>query len=226
MVKKHLHLQHHRHSGSVLHHRHTSYRSILFVIFVGVIFLLWLGIFVSSKLDKLSVGSSPNVPPPAGIPFITSPSPNSYTDIDKSDISGTCPTNTITQVLVYNGDKIIGSAPCEGGYFALTVPLVNGANILQATAINSANIASLKSVSVTVYSRAETGGVITNSINYSAPTIKPISVQSPYSIAGPLAQLFMAILFGMYFFLLVIAISLATKEQYNPEIIAVENKEM
>lgn len=42
MINRHLHLQHYRHSGSALHHRHTSYRAIVAILVLAGVFMVWL----------------------------------------------------------------------------------------------------------------------------------------------------------------------------------------
>lgn len=164
-----LHFQHRRHSGSVLHSRHTSYRSILAVLVVAGIFMVWLASYIGSFGGQLESQASKSALLPDKIPFITNPVVGSEVSEDNIEVKGTCATNTKSYVVIYNASSIVGSSACSAdGNFSSSVPAEIGPNNLTATAVNINNQATLRGVEAKV-SRA--GLIDENSV--------ALKVQSP-----------------------------------------------
>lgn len=169
MKKNFLHFQHRRHSGSVLHHRHTSYRAMLAVLLLAGAFMIWIANYVSTVDSQLKSQVSQSAPLPDKIPFITSPVIGAEVTDDNIEVVGTCSNNTKTYVIIYNSLDVVGSVVCSStGTFSVSVPAEYGVNKLSAVATNINNQTTSRSVEVTV-NRA--GTVDSNSVG--------IKVQNP-----------------------------------------------
>lgn len=169
MKKNFLHFQHRRHSGSVLHRRHTSYRAMLAVLVLAGAFMVWVANYVNSFDSQLKSQVSQSAPLPDKIPFITSPVVGAEVTDDNIEVAGTCSNNTKTYIIIYNSSNIVGSSVCSStGNFSVSVPAEYGVNKLSAVATNINNQATTRSVEVNVNRAGTTDG---NSLN--------IKVQNP-----------------------------------------------
>ena len=147
MKKNFLHFQHRRHSGSVLHHRHTSYRAMLAVLILAGIFMIWIANYVGTVDKQIKSQASQTAPLPDKIPFITSPIIGAEITDDNIEVVGTCSNNTKTYVIIYNSSEVVGSSVCSStGNFSVSVPAEYGVNKLSAVAININNQATSRSV--------------------------------------------------------------------------------
>ena len=130
-VHKALHLRHHKHTGKLLAHKHTSYRVLFLLMFVPVIALA-----LVERLDvaasDLSVSASVPAAMPSSGPVITSPKDGQNVVIRKIDVTGTCPIiSPAIVVAIYNNDALAGSASCtSSGTFSVPVTLSYGENSL------------------------------------------------------------------------------------------------
>lgn len=137
MINRHLHLQHHRHSGSALHHRHTSYRAIVSVLIVAGIFMIWLAYYSNSKSSFFGTLPAYEAPAPDSIPFISTPAVNSSVESDEAEVGGTCAKNIQNYVIVRNANKITGSTVCSSdGRFSISQPIIFGTNVFTASSVN------------------------------------------------------------------------------------------
>lgn len=152
-VHRHLHLQHVRHTGRILHASHTSYRALLILVFVGVGFMSWLNYYATVKADDLQVTARRNAAMPATIPFISSHVTGFETRDNRIEIFGTCPTNVSNYVKIFNWSRLIATVPCsQDGTFKTKIWIVYGNNRIQASSVNITGQETNRSV-VTVIKR-------------------------------------------------------------------------
>ena len=163
-----LKISHHKHSGKLRPHEHTSYLPLLvMVVMVGVL-LISTSISTVSASDPPpqagSVGLTGIMPaaPPKVAATIGSPKNNQHFTDTPITVSGTCPTNTLVEI--YKNDIFAGSVPCAtNGTYSTQVDLLYGQNTLTARVYDSLNQAGPISNSVVVY------------YDSSAPQTAPIS---------------------------------------------------
>ncbi|TAH34098.1 hypothetical protein EYC59_03820 [Candidatus Saccharibacteria bacterium] len=135
-VHKHLKLHHHKHTGKVLHHRHTSYWAlVLVVVLAGACMLL------TNRMAQAAdyvVTAKISAPLPAGAPVITSPADGTVFDSPTVNINGTCPLSTpAILIVIYEGTTALGTAQCTPlGTFSVPVTLHAGTQQLVATVVN------------------------------------------------------------------------------------------
>lgn len=130
-----LKLQHHRHTGKVLSHHHTSYRAL------GLILLCATFVVVGAQwclrqpvgADMLSVTATVPAPLPTEASTITDPADGSTSTTAVIDVRGNCQILTPpTTVAIYDNDLLKGSAPCgPDGTYSAQITLIPGANSLK-----------------------------------------------------------------------------------------------
>ncbi|HSX06181.1 MAG TPA: hypothetical protein VLG92_00485 [Candidatus Saccharimonadia bacterium] len=133
-LHKTLHLQHHSHTGRLLHHKHTSYRGLAVVFVLAGFFIIGLNSIARATADSLYVYARIAAPVPTSPPVITSPTDGTKTDKATVTVSGTCPVVTpqVVIVLLDNGNEV-GSTPCDSSNdFKIAITLQPGNNILVA----------------------------------------------------------------------------------------------
>jgi hypothetical protein len=130
-VHKALHLRHHKHTGKLLAHKHTSYRVLFLLMLLPVIAL--------ALVDRLDVAASDLVVSasvPAAIPadpaVITSPNDGETILTREVAVNGTCPViSPAIIVAIYNNGALAGSASCTAsGTFSVPITLSYGTNAL------------------------------------------------------------------------------------------------
>jgi hypothetical protein len=149
VIHRKLHLQHARHTGSVLHHRHTSFRALLLVMLIGGVFIGWFGQYSRAQALDLQVTARRNAPVPDALPFVGSHATGFETLDNRIEISGTCPTNTPNFVKIFNWSRLIGTVPCNpDGTFKTKIWIVYGNNRIQVSSINTTGQETNRSVVV------------------------------------------------------------------------------
>ncbi len=131
---RHFRLVDHKHTGKLIHHRHTSHLA-LAVILVLVGFLLLFSenaVHAVTSDGTVSVNAIVNGPAPTIGAVITSPvEGQTLTDKDIIEVNGTCAVGTF--VVVKDNDSIAGSTNCTtAGTFNLMIQIQLGANVLSA----------------------------------------------------------------------------------------------
>ncbi len=171
-VHKVLKLHHHKHTGKLLAHKHTSYR-MLFLLMLLPIGLMAL-IDQMAGASELMVGASVPAPIPSGAPVITRPAPD--TTVYSSDITvvGTCPIITPSVIIaIYDNDALVGSTKCSpDGKFSVPVSLTLGVHSLVATVVTITGDTGRSSqpVSVTyMLIDPEKGKITTAPLGFGAP---------------------------------------------------------
>lgn len=159
MINRHLHLQHHRHSGSALHHRHTSYRAIITVLAFAGLFMIWLAYYSHNKTPLIGPKFAYEAPAPDGIPFVSSPAVDSVIESDQVKVEGTCAKNVQNFVIIRSSNKITGSTLCSSdGTFSVFQPIISGNNLFTASSSNLSGKETLISIGVSV--TGSTGSII------------------------------------------------------------------
>ncbi|MFA5004285.1 MAG: hypothetical protein WC498_03365 [Candidatus Saccharimonadales bacterium] len=129
-----LQLQHHKHTGKLLHHRHTSYRALLVILVVlgAVLVRVEMSLRQIAHADSFSVSAVVPAPIPTEPAVITQPNDSTTVTDPNLIIGGTCPDTTPPlTVAIYRGTELLGSAPCDtDGTFVVHVTLAPGNNAL------------------------------------------------------------------------------------------------
>ena len=118
-----LHLQHHRHTGRVLHHRHTSYRGLGLVLVLATAGIVGLNVMAKVTADSLYVSARIAAPIPTDAAVITAPVDGAVFHKNTLAVTGTCPVVTprVVITIVDNGNSV-GSAACDSSN-TFTVPI-------------------------------------------------------------------------------------------------------
>jgi hypothetical protein len=139
-----------KHTGRLRPHQHTSYGSL-----VLVLFLACSCVFVTSRTvsadDSSTYQTTAVVPAPVykNSPTITNVQNGQiFRSANPVAITGSCPGTS--QVEIYKNDVMAGAAACHGGSYQLAIALFGGSNALTARAYNANNIPSPDSAPVTV----------------------------------------------------------------------------
>lgn len=131
-----LKLAHHKHTGKLLAHHHTSYRGLgLVLLIVGVFMVCMQQTAQASFMDLTAKISGPIPTIPA---VINNPADGQDLTIPDITVSGTCeymaPSNTVE---IRIDDTFAGSAPCQsGGVFNVPITLPPGTHSLLARTVN------------------------------------------------------------------------------------------
>ncbi len=146
---KHLRLVSHKHTGKVIHFRHTSHAA-LFGILVIVGFFLVISQNYTHASGQVSVGVTVNGPAPTVGATITAPlTGTTISYINPSQISGTCVANLF--VVVYDDGVLAGSTICtQAGLFDVNIQLHKDSNVLTALNFDNLNQPGPKTPPVTV----------------------------------------------------------------------------
>jgi hypothetical protein len=139
-VHKALKLRHHKHTGKLLAHKHTSYR-VLFLLMLAPILMMSLVGKLDAMAANLAVTATVPAPIPGGAPTIDTPADGTVTDDQQVIVSGTCPVITPAIIVaIYDNSTFAGSVECdETGNYSLPVSLVPNQNILIATVTTITN---------------------------------------------------------------------------------------
>jgi hypothetical protein len=148
-----LKLIHHRHSGTLQPHHHTSYLPLaVLLLIVGLLLGVYTSYAASPGPEAGSIGLSGTVPgkPPKTAPTIDSPLSGARFSTSPVPISGTCPKNTLVEL--FKNNIFAGSIPCRNdGTYALDIDLLIGSNILFARVYDDLNQPSPDSNKPTVF---------------------------------------------------------------------------
>lgn len=168
-------LIHHRHTGRVRPHEHTSYFSLTALLLVAGLLLLT---YTASAWERPgpsaeSVGISGIVPgkPPTSAATILTPTDGQRFSQTPITVAGTCPKDALVEV--FKNDIFAGSAICTSeGTFSFQIDLLIGANTLIARVYDALNQQGPDSNKVTVYYDAiATQGAPLTSLNFGGPQL-------------------------------------------------------
>lgn len=155
MPKLHLKLIHHRHSGKLRPHEHTSYLPLaVLLLAVGLLLGVYTTYAAGPHPDPQggSVGLTGTVPakPPGTAPTIDSPKNGAHFSTGPVPISGTCPKNTLVEL--FKSNIFAGSIPCDSnGKYNIDIDLLIGENVLMARVYDDLNQPSPDSNKPTVF---------------------------------------------------------------------------
>lgn len=186
-----LKLQHHAHSGKVLPHQHTSYRSLWLIFFVSflsslmTITLIAFSAHANTVIQSSGINVSATVPgpAPATAPAFTSPeNGQKYSDIP-IELKGTCIPDLLVKITRNN--VVAGSVFCtSSGIFSIWIDLVTGKNTIKAVQYDLLDQASPDSLDLELYYNPI--DVITGQVTSETPTVaidRPV-LSSDYSFRG------------------------------------------
>ncbi|MCX6728242.1 MAG: PKD domain-containing protein [Candidatus Saccharibacteria bacterium] len=150
-----LKLSHHRHSGRLRPHEHTSYIPLGFLLLLIGLALTTFTVYAATPYngpESASVGLTGIMPgkPPTVSATIKTPVNGQHFSTVPISISGTCPATTLVEV--FKNEIFAGSTPCsDTGLYSLESDLMYGQNTLVARVYDSLNQAGPDSNSVVVY---------------------------------------------------------------------------
>lgn len=130
-----LHLQHHRHTGKLLHHKHTSYRGLLVVFVLAAGLMLGVNALDHAAADSLLniYGTAP-VDVPVAPAIIAAPKDGSSVALPYTLVAGSCPLVSPQVVVAVDVDGVrAGSAACDpDNDFSIPLELGSGSHSLTA----------------------------------------------------------------------------------------------
>lgn len=148
-----LKLIHHRHSGKLRPHEHTSYLPLgVLLLAVGLLLGVYTTYAASPGPEAGSIGLSGIVPgkPPTVGATIDTPRDGARFSTTPVTVSGTCPKNTLVEI--FKNNIFAGSTPCrDEGKYSLEIDLLIGSNILMAQVYDDLNQAGPESNKPTVF---------------------------------------------------------------------------
>jgi hypothetical protein len=131
-----LHLQHHRHTGKLLHHSHTSYRSVFGVLVLAAACMGGLAYMQHAAATELgTISASVHVPVPHAPATISEPADGAVITGGGTVIVGSCPLVAPQPVIVVDIDGTdVGSAACSASSkFSFSADLPAGTHTIVAT---------------------------------------------------------------------------------------------
>jgi len=133
-----LHLQHHEHTGKLLHHRHTSYHALAIVLVIAGLFIVALGMVSRAAADDFGVAAMVAAPLPTTPPIISSPGTDATISGSSALVTGSCPVVTPQAVISISVDgKVVGTSACDTqNDFSVPASFSAGTHHLFATALN------------------------------------------------------------------------------------------
>ena len=178
-VHHHLKLQHHRHTGKLLRHEHTSYRGLAVVLVLASVVVVAAAMVQRAAADTLfGVYATVQGPVPGTGAIITQPDAGSIASGDTL-VAGSCPiiSPQVTVVLLVDNTPA-GSSMCDtANDFALPVNLTPGAHTLvaQSYTINLGQGPDSQPVNITAQ---DTGA---KPVQPNAPVLSP---DMPFNVLG------------------------------------------
>ena len=173
-------LAHHRHTGKVLQHHHTSYPFIALLLLMLGVLLMYMTFQVSAA--DVGVTATSNGPLPPSPAIILNPSTGDHFSAIPITVSGTCPTPYL--VKIFRNQVFSGSAQCApDGTFVIQTDLFEGANELEARIYNYADQEGPTSPSVTVTYASPGNSNILPENPSEQQSIEEGTIESPFFIA-------------------------------------------
>ena len=162
-----------RQTGKLIHHRHTSYMALLFVMIGSGLCMVLTD--AQARAASLSIASVLSTPPPSGAPILTLPAAGSTFTDPTVHFEGICPiSEPPAAVALYDSSSLLGSAACRAdGTFALDADITPDTRAITAGVVSVSGDAGAKSTPL--------------SIRYLAPAHKttsrtPVAVLSDQSV--------------------------------------------
>jgi hypothetical protein len=129
-----LRLQHHRHTGKLLHHQHTSFRGLAIILFITGICIVGLGMLNRATADDLAVYASIPAPIPPDPAVITNPTEGETVSNPTVIVEGTCPDITphVLVAILDNGEQVASVACDNTNHFSVPIVVSPGSHTLVA----------------------------------------------------------------------------------------------
>ena len=146
-----LRLSHHKHTGKLLHHHHTSYGLLVFLMAIPVLVLVLMGQMVYATDSVKVTGVVPQEPPPFA-PTITYPLAGSRIDDAPVTVKGACPlANPAVIIAIYENSVLRGSTICNNatGTYSVPISFSYGQHTLVAKVVTFTGQQGLSSAAVT-----------------------------------------------------------------------------
>lgn len=182
-ILRHLRLIEHKHTGKLIHLRHTSHVALIGILMVVGFFLFISGNVTSAETVGGTVSIGVIVPGPAPTVGVTITSPKNgakLTDKKTITVKGTCLKELF--VVIQNNNILAGSTMCANdGTFELQIQLQTGTNVLTALNYDNLNQPGPVTPSVTVYVTQKTNPT-DNKVN--TDSIAPVLPINPSIIPG------------------------------------------
>ncbi len=165
-IHHHLKLQHHRYTGRVLHHRHTSYRALAIVFALTGIAMLSITLVNNAAAASLvTVQATKQTPVPTTAALIATPANGDTLNTNSTLVTGSCPVVTpqVMVTLLVDGTNV-GSAACDSNNdFSLPVTFSAGSHTLVAQTYTITDQPGPASTPVRINSPAGTAQAISTS---------------------------------------------------------------
>jgi hypothetical protein len=125
-----LKLQQHKHTGKLLHHRHTSYRALVLILLLTGLVLVYAS--RQTTADSLYVQAKVPAPIPSRPAVILKPAASVNVSSPNVTIDGSCPITTpAVGVIIAENSNTLGSSACDStGSFSAEVALTTGKHVL------------------------------------------------------------------------------------------------
>jgi hypothetical protein len=153
-----LDLRHHRHTGKLLHHEHTSYRALAFIFAVAGLCMLGLNVVSHVAAANFGISAVVNVPVPSNPPIISSPVSNAATKNGSVLITGSCPLVTPQVVVsITVDDTPAGTGICDSNNdFSVPITIGAGTHTIKAGVVTVSGQLGPVSTPVTIISSSNT----------------------------------------------------------------------
>jgi len=181
-----LRLQHHRHTGRKLAHKHTSFHGLALILILAGLFIVGLNAMAKATAADLHVYGKISAPLPTEPAVILSPTTGIVTH-PSIDVSGTCPviTPNIIVVLAVDGNEV-GSVICDIGTFTIPTFILPGQHTLIARIYNFTEDRGPDSQPVYIsFSLPSTNTAIINNEGQANGTSFTFIQDRPFVIFGP-----------------------------------------
>lgn len=119
-----LHLQHHRHTGKFLHHKHTSFRGLAILLAIAGMCMVGISALGHATAGDIVVYATNPAPIPTDAPVITKPADGENISKSTVIVAGTCPAADPRVVIaILNDGQQVSSVACDSDN-NFSVPLV------------------------------------------------------------------------------------------------------
>ena len=194
-IHRKLRLSHHKHTGKIIHHKHTSYGALVGLMMIPIVVFSMIGHMVLADSDIQVSATVPQAPPPFA-PKITSPTDGGRFATDPEIVSGTCPlANPAIYISIVEGSNIIGTTTCSNatGTFALPLSFSYGSHTIYAQVVTFTDALGLASDPITItryFSVVSSGGTSSGSKSIQSakvPVVNPVLIVSGQGVVpfGP-----------------------------------------
>lgn len=159
-MRKYFKLHHRKHTGKLIHHRHTSYWVLVLLTLISTGIVTFIDRTVNA--DTLVVSATIPAPIPADPAVFISPANNSVITESPATVTGSCPVIAPAIIVaIYNDSELLGSSVCgSDGTFTASLQLQSGPQMLVAKVVTITGQFGASSTPLT--------------LNYSSPVTTPI----------------------------------------------------